>query len=282
MKVAICTMEKFDNRVKDSVGSSRIRGRWLLNYWEGAEEYQIGQKYDCIIFQKVYWENMVEQFPGIKILDICDPDWLEGKPVFRYIDMMDAVVTSSEALRDYILKLRPGKKVVCIPDRIYLPEFPNPKTVHEGIASQAVWYGYTNNVHYLTQTFDALLRKNIALTVVADSPYEPPLSYQALKVQNVPYSYPAVNQEIVKHDFVLLPDVSKSDERGKYKSTNKQLNAWALGMPVVKTESDLERFMSATERKKESDARLQEVKEKWDVKLSVTEYKQLLSELATF
>lgn len=282
MRVGICTMEKFDNRVKDSVGSSRIRGRWLLPYWQDAEEYVIGKEYDAIVFQKVYWENMANEFQGLRILDICDPDWLEGKQVFKFIDRMDAVVTSSEALKEYILKLRPEKFVECIPDRVYLPEFPHPKTKHEGVGKKAVWFGYTNNIHYLMQTFDALLRRDITLTIIADSPYEPPLSYRDLKIENVPYSYPGVNDEIVKHDFVLLPDPSKTDERGKFKSTNKILNAWALGMPVVKTEADLERYLSAEERQKESDLRMKEIKEKWDVKISAQQYKDLINELAAF
>ena len=39
--VALCTMEKFDNRMPNSVGSSRIRMRWMLPYWEQAEEFII-------------------------------------------------------------------------------------------------------------------------------------------------------------------------------------------------------------------------------------------------
>ena len=72
MKIGICTMEKFDNRVVNSVGSSRIRVRWLLKYWPEAEEYIIGKEYDVLIFQKVYWKPMMQSFEGIKILDICE------------------------------------------------------------------------------------------------------------------------------------------------------------------------------------------------------------------
>ena len=86
------TMEKMDNRTFNSVGSSRIRARWLLPYWKEAEEYVIGKKYDVIIFQKVFWSSFKENgnYKGIKILDLADPDWLENKPVFEYIDWVDA------------------------------------------------------------------------------------------------------------------------------------------------------------------------------------------------
>ena len=38
------SMEKIGNRAVNSVGSSRIRLRWLLNYWPEAEEYIIGKE----------------------------------------------------------------------------------------------------------------------------------------------------------------------------------------------------------------------------------------------
>ena len=40
-KIGVSTMERFDNRRSQSVGSSRIRARWLLHYWPEAEEYKI-------------------------------------------------------------------------------------------------------------------------------------------------------------------------------------------------------------------------------------------------
>src|SRR5438552_3820560 len=122
---ALLTMERMNNRVFNSIGSSRIRMRWLLPYWEEAEEFIIGKGYDVMIFQKVYWDTFKKNgnYQGVKILDLCDPDWLENKPVFEYIDWVDAVTTSTEALAEYIRKMRPNKKhVLCIPDRVYIPD----------------------------------------------------------------------------------------------------------------------------------------------------------------
>src|SRR3990167_883805 len=151
MKIAFCTMEKFDNRVRDSVGSSRIRGNWLIKYWPEAEEYVIGKEYDVIIFQKVYWKQMMTNFKGMKILDICDPDWLENKPVFEYIDLAQATVVSAPALAEYMKKLRPEANILCIPDRIDL-DLHKRKEKHEGPARKVVWYGYSTNVHYIEKT----------------------------------------------------------------------------------------------------------------------------------
>lgn len=277
--VAVATMESFDNRPPNTVGSSRIRARWLLPYWEEAEEYQIGQKYQTIIYQKVYWKEMLKQFDGIQIMDLCDPDWLEKKPVFEFIDLADAVVTSSPALRDYIQKLRPEKKVVCIPDRIYLPEHQPVKTKHEGLGKKAVWFGYSHNTHYLTKTLEQLILNGIELTVISNEPYQPPYAYKALKLKNVPYDYSTIHKELIKADWVLMPQPTE-DEKGQFKSDNKTLTAWALGMPVVTLPEQLTLFVNDPKaREEESKKRLQEIKDKHDVRISVEEYRKLITEL---
>ena len=104
MKVGFITMEKFENRQLNSVGSSRIRARWVYKYWKEAEEWKTGHKYDAVVFQKVYWRDYMKKFKGIKIFDICDPDWLDNRPVMEAIGLCDAVATSSPNLRDYIKK----------------------------------------------------------------------------------------------------------------------------------------------------------------------------------
>lgn len=277
--VAFATMENFDNRPINSVGSSRIRARWLINEWPEAEEFKVGKDYDTVIFQKVYWKQMMDKFTGVKILDLCDPDWLEGKPVLEFVDSADATTTSTQALADYIKKLRPNARVLCIPDRVYQPEHRPAKTVFEGDLKSLVWFGYSHNVHYLYRTFDEIIKRGISLTIIAEKPFTPPLGFNNLKIFNVPFAYPEVNKEMTKYDAVLFPDVSQQDERGKFKSNNKTLQAWACGMPVVKTPEDLDRFMDPKERQKESEIRLKEIDDIWDVKYSVQEYKDLIKEI---
>ncbi len=277
-KVGIITMEKADNRVKNSVGSSRIRARWLLPYWKEAEEYQIGKSYYILIYQKVYWEEMMENFKGIQIMDLCDPDWLEGRDVFKYIDMADVVVTSTQALAEYIKKLRPNKKVVCIPDRVDIGKHQS-KRHHSGVAKKAVWFGYSGNAKYLERTFDHLIERGLELTIISDKPYEASLAHQTLRLKNIKYEYPKVHEDIIENDMVIMPE--PSDERGKYKSNNKIITAWALGMPVAQTPEDLDRYEDEKERNKEALLRLEEIEKEWDVKISVEEYRQLIGDIIT-
>jgi len=278
--VGICTMEKFDNRLPNSVGSSRIRMRWLLPYWEEAEEYIIGKKYEAMIFQKVYWAEMMDAFQGVKILDLCDPDWLEGRPVFEFVDRVDAVTTSTEALADYIRKLRPQKKhILCIPDRVYMPEAEPVKQEYGDKLRTVVWFGYSHNAHYLFNTLDEIIARGLELVCVADQPIEPPMSYRnQIRITNVAYSYATANKEMIKYDAVLMPQPT-GDERGKYKSNNKTLQAWALGMPVIKVPDDIDKFMTMEARKEEGQQRRKEIEEKWDVKYSVSEYQELIKQI---
>lgn len=277
MKVGLITMEWADNRIKDSVGSSRIRGRWMLPYWPELEEYQIGKQYDVLIFQKAYWTQMIEMFEGIKIFDLCDPDWLEDKDVFKWTDLVDAVVTSTPALRDYMLKLRPKKKIICIPDRIHLPEHKPVKKDHQKTTGSCVHFGYSHNTPSLMRTLDYLLARNLTLVVVSDQSYTPPKQWERLKVINIKYSYPAIHKELIKHDFALLPP--PEGERGKFKSDNKVLTCWALKVPVARIPKDLQRYADPKERKKEAEMRYNEVREKRDVKQSVEEYKGFINEI---
>ena len=270
-------MEKFDNRPYDSIGSSRIRVRWLLPYWEEAEEYVIGKKYDVLMFQKVYWPAMMKAFEGVKILDLCDPDWLEGRSVLEFVDLADVTTTSTEALAEYIRKLRPNAFVQCVPDRVYLPEYEVVKTKHEGPLKKIGWFGYAHNAHYLYSTFDELIKRGIELVTISEQPIEPSLMYKGkIKLTNVPFNYDTLNRELGKCDAVLLPDPSAMDERGKYKSNNKTIQTWAIGMPVIKVPEDLDRFNDPKEREAEGIRARKEVEEKWDVKLSVDEYREII------
>lgn len=272
----ICTMEKFDNRLKNSVGSSRIRMRWMLPFWKEAEEYVIGKNYNVMIFQKVYWENMKREFKGIKILDICDPDWLEKKPVFKFVDLCDATVTSTPALAEYIRKIRPDAIVKCIPDRVLLSQAVPKKQTHLGKIKKLVWFGFHHNTHYLVDTFDELIRNNVELTVISQQPFEPTLAYKGkIKIHNVPYNQDSLNQELIKADAVIMPP-PRGDLKSKYKSNNKVLHAWSLGLPVIVTANDLDRLMNEEERQKEAVLRLKEIEEKGNIEISVKEYKELI------
>jgi hypothetical protein len=267
MRIGFISMQYYDNRKKGTVGSSRIRADWVVENSDGLfEKYKIGEKYDCLIFQKAYWEDMVKNFDGIKIFDICDPDWLDHRPVIEMIRNCDGVTTSTERLAEQIRQFDiGGKPVLCIPDRLDFEWSKPVKPLHEGRAISAVWFGYSNNSHVLDSAVDGLNRRGIKLTVISDKPYHGNDFF-------IPYDEETINEEIIKHDIVLLPKASSSDYRFQFKSNNKTIQSWALGMPVATNGEELDRFLSADERNKEVELRMKEVHDKWDIKLSVKEY----------
>jgi hypothetical protein len=273
MKVGILTFEKWHG--KEFIGSSRIRGSWLIDNWEDAELFRQGEKYDVVIFQKVYWLDYAKNFNGIKILDLCDPDWLDTQPMIELINNCDAVTVSSEGLLKS-LKNFTDKPVIYVPDRQDLKFHFPPKEKHEGKAEWAVWFGYSHNIKLLDKTLLTLKRLNLKLKVIHNC--QPPY---AKADKNIKYDFKDplfnFNKEITDCDIVLLPPDNRP--RGEYKSNNKTLTAWALGMPVATNVDELKKFIDPEERQKESEKRLKEVKEKWDVKYSIEELKNLINNI---
>lgn len=265
------TMEYHDNRRAGSVGSSRIRGQWIADNWDECEMFGVGKTYDTLIFQKAYWQEMVDNFKGLKVFDLCDPDWLDHRPVVSMINKCDGIVTSTPALAEQIKKFDIGDRpVTCIPDRVDLKWSKPVKLLHEGKAKSVVYFGYSGNARdVLDMAIDGLRRRGLRLTVISDSPYHSNDFF-------VKYEPDTVNEEIIRHDIVLLPQAPSSNYRFQFKSNNKTLQSWALGMPVATNGEDLDRFMDADERNKEVKLRFEEVKSKWDIKYSVEEWKKFI------
>lgn len=284
MKTAIITLENYENRPKDSVGSSRIRGTWLAENWPEAEMFRVGVKYDAIIFQKSYFLSYMKAFDGIKILDLCDPDWLSGMPVREAIEYCDAVTVSSEGLREFVAKMT-DKPVIFIPDRVDLKYYRETKK-HEGKAERVVWFGYSQNQTLIDGALATIKRLGLKLTVISDKAYFPTAGVQGIdsawinaNVTNIQYLQETINEEIMRGgDVVLNPKMESG--RFKFKSENKSFSAWALGMPVAVNSADLERFIDPAERQKEAAEKRKLVEDSYKVELSVEQYKKLINEIA--
>ncbi len=275
--IGILTFEQFHG--KKNIGSSRIRVKWPLKFWDDAEEYLMSEDYNIIIYQKAYWLEHMKQFKGIKILDMCDPDFLHwGYRVKECIDNCDAVTTSTIELAKYISKLT-DKPVWCIPDRLFLPEFEGLKKDHtgRGKAKVAVWYGYSENFPMVDDVIDSLIKCGIEeLIVIASGAYRLPAGLAGkIKISNLPWSPENYNRDILKGDLVINPTSKKG--RFKYKSNNKTINAWAMGMPVASTLEELMVFMDEDARIAEGERRYNQVREEYDVEKTVGEYRELIN-----
>jgi len=268
------------------IGSVNIRVKQLIKYWPQAEEYRFGSKPDVLIFQKVYWSPdyyLPETYKaGIKILDICDPDWLQNNYVKRTIDSMDAVVVPTLALKEFVEQLT-DKPVKIIKDRFDMELIPKECKKHTGDIKKAVWFGYAHNAGCLEGAVHALEKLKIKLIVVSQD--DPQAWHWANDTDNYRkkfYRYYKYNEEKIYEylqgaDVCILPAGNRSIDR--FKSDNKTTKARLAGLPVVKNIDELEAMMTDVARNKEAEYYYGKTKKAYDVLNSIKEYEELIDEI---
>lgn len=282
LKVGFLTFEQYHG--KANIGSSRIRADYLIKYWNQAGEdigtasrYVFGGKYDVMVFQKVYWPEYARMFKGIKILDLCDADWLDwGYKIKEMIEEMDYITCSSMEIAKFISGIT-DKPVAFIPDRIDFDGLLPPKK-HSGKSKNVAWYGYAENFSQLDPAIPAIRKRKLDLYVISSKGYVPPVTErEGYELHNLNWSPSTWQADLQKADIVVLPQIKNG--RFKYKSDNKITQAWALGLPVAFLDKDLDRFASENERQKEADEKYKLVKEQYDCKQSVVELKDIIKEI---
>lgn len=265
---------------KKDIASSRLRGTWLIKYWDNAETVIYGKKYDVIIYQKCYLVEHAKNFKGIKILDICDPDWVEGQPLKEMIDYCDAVTVPTQIFADVISQIT-DKPIVVIPDRQDL-KYLKERKVHRGIAKEVVWHGFAHNSYVLKQAISALIRLNLNISIISNEMIRMKDALDSgdgisISERFTKWNLETFNKEMIKSDICLMPPVYRINDR--FKSNNKITTAWALGMPVATNVEELEKFMDPKERQIEVEKNLKIVKEQYDIRTSVSQYKDLIAKL---
>lgn len=281
MKTGFVTFEDYHG--KKDIGSSRIRAKWIIKYWNkfgpdmgDAELFKFGGKYDVVIFQKAYWVQFAKEFKGVKILDLCDPDWRHWiYNVKEMIEEIDAITCSSMEICKFVVGLT-DKPVVYIPDRIDFEILPGRKS-HKGPTKKVAWFGYSDNFPMVDASIPALRKRGLELIVVSNKVYIPNGSMGDIPLSNLPWSESTYLKDIMKADIVINPQIKKG--KWLYKSNNKTTMAWSLGLPVAHTDKELDELMTEEDRIKESYDRLKEVEDNYNVEKSVIELKELINEI---
>jgi len=237
--------------VQRQVGSTFLRVDGLTGLCKDFKTWQHGARYDNLIFQKAYWIEMMELFKGPKILDLCDPDWIkDGVEIIKIAELVDAITCSSQELTILVKQLLKDKAVFHVPDRLNFNVFPQPRKAHKGRATKAIWFGYIHNAH---ETLDSMLqsikRYDIELTILSDKPYTKEDEIKPLIRRYIRYDQRSAYYLIREADIVLNPRSPMAFF--KYKSNNKNLISWKLGVPVASNDEDLGRLMAGEERNRE-------------------------------
>lgn len=273
----------FDRDRSQQSGSARIRAANLIKYAPNYEMFQTGIKYDVVIFQKYYWHDYAKLYKGLKILDICDPDWLQGSPnmeLVRLLEHMDGVVANTEATADYMRKLT-SKPIVVIPDRHDMALMRERK-IHKGRAKRVLWFGYSHNAHVLKLYIPKLMELGLHLTIISEK-FVSPSGHTHSEFKQFehwvkwPGSIEAVNKEMLKCDFALLPASRKPQDQ--YKSNNKTTHAWSIGLPVAHWGDDIDRLMEEQARKAEAELHYNLTHIDYDCKNSVNELDRFIEQL---
>lgn len=280
MKVGFLT---FDRDRQDKTGSARIRAGNLIKYELDFELFKTGRKYDAVVFQKYYWYDYARLYDGIKILDICDPDWLVGGKdleIVRMIEDMDGVVANTEATAKYIRKLT-DKPVIVVEDRHDIAEMKERK-IHKGRAKSVVWFGYSHNSQVLRPYIPKLVEEGLDLIIIADKHVTiSGHQYSYFKNHEHFVKWPAkmsdVNKEMLKADFALLPKSRRPFDQ--YKSNNKTTHCLAIGLPVAVWGDDIDRFLNEEERIKETEESYDIIRDKYDCRRSADEYRDFINHL---
>jgi hypothetical protein len=105
----------------------------------------------------------------------------------------------------------------------------------------------------------------------------PPSVADKINLINYPWTAGTANDDLLRADVVINPRLDSG--RWKYKSNNKTILAWALGLPVAHTKAELAELMTEEQRIAEVDKRRAEVLAEFDVKKSVEEYKALITDI---
>lgn len=258
-------------------GSTYIRMKQMEPF---VKPYKYGANPQALIFQKVYCKEdykFPEHFEGIKILDICDSDWLSAVSIVETCNAMDAIVCPTEPLAAFLRQIHPNVHIV--PDRFDTKIIPKPKE-HKGIAKSVVWFGYSHNAELIKPAMKTIDDLNLNLTVIAN---EDPFVHQwsTRKKEDfytfLRYDEGEIYTELKKADFAILPSGMRVVDR--FKSNNKTIKANLIGLPVATTKEDVEKYMDGNERRLWFDNYYDKIKQEYDISNSISQYKEIIKKV---
>jgi len=279
VSVRYLTYSMFHNK-DPVVGSTFIRVNQLLKYWPEAELYRYGENPDVLVFQKVYMSNDYKfpaHFENIKILDICDPDWLEGLDVAETARAMDAITCPTEPLAAFMRQLTDAP-VYVIPDRWDIGAMTKPRE-HHSKAKTVVWFGYSHNADILKPALRTINELGLKLIVIAND--DPILHRFDVRPKEeyykfVKYSQETIDAELRNADIAVLPGDFRP--QGRFKSNNKTTKAILNGLPVAADGEALRALIEPEARQAYMREHYDKIKEEYDVRRSVEQMQEIIAE----
>ncbi|MBU2249089.1 MAG: hypothetical protein KKD77_20245 [Gammaproteobacteria bacterium] len=268
--------------------STRFRGEWPAEAIGGATVAKFDQpisQNDVYIWIKLCDTNRLQTLPGMHIWDLCDPTWwFNPDDARRALPLFKAIVCSCEGLAEDLRQWSGLENVYCIPDRVKIGHY-NEKRQHREVEPvRFIWFGAYQNRMTLFGAFTNLERLAanhypIELTIVDDRP-DQVWQFQHFPCYHLPWNLEKEARTIAAHDIALLP--SYPGAWGKVKSNNKELSAWACGLPTTTGEDweEMVRLVSDAQlRQSLADENLETLLRDYSILQSAQEWVNLIARL---
>lgn len=296
-RVGFCTYQDAWTWERGEVASTRIRVYYVAKYMKNAiisnspEELKTC---DVVIFQTRYARPDLELAKELKnlgkivIVDLTDPHWSKyynlGKEVdenlIEMIELADLATLPTESLMFSFEDDYPKRVAVVIPDRMDMK-------IHSGIKKHEaknkytmLWHGSYGNICGVELAREALEKLGtefkIKLLCIYDHCKEHNIEpFKNLELECREWSNEIVINGIMESDVGINP---RFTDWRRYKSNNKTVKSWSLGVPCVEFNfyEEIKKLLSSAELRNEEGRRLKTVvKDKYDSRQSAVDLQSI-------
>lgn len=305
LKIGFCTYETIWKKWgrKSEVASTRIRVNFPYKYMKNAiisDDFDELSKCDAVIFQTRYEKEAIALAKELKeegkivLLDFTDPLWDENicmekvnniKKMCQYADMM---MLPTGGLSLMFTNFYNNLAIAIVPDRIDLDLYTTLVPHRDKQKYRIVWHGAYGNI----SSIDDLARedlerlgKDFDITLVCiynETNKYKVKPFENIKVEMIEWSNQGVIDQLLNSDLSINPKYVFPNPRF-YKSNNKTVTAWALGVPCIENnfyEEGKKFLLSADLRNIEGREKRKLVEDKFDAKLSAIELEDIVHKLA--
>jgi hypothetical protein len=274
--------------------STRIRVRWAVKHNSNfimAEDFNDLVQCNGVVFQTRFAPPDIVLAKKLKlanrfiIFDLTDPQWdlehyvdsIDGN-FAQMVNLADLITVPTQVLKDYFLKQFPNKEVDVIKDRLDLDIYDKLKLHRPREQYQILWTGsYCNlcSMELARKDLEKLGQEfKIKLLCIYDQIHNYRIKpFDNIKVETMEWTNDLVINELLRSDLSINP---KFDNHWKsYKSDNKTMMAWSLGIPCVERNfyKEIKKYLSDHDlRNKEANIQRAIIEKEYDSKLTMQEW----------
>jgi hypothetical protein len=282
--------------------STRIRVRWAVKHNSNfimAEDFKDLVQCNGTVFQTrfappdIALAKRLKQANRFIIFDLTDPQWdldhyvdsIDGN-FAQMVDLADLVTVPTQVLKDYFLKQFPSKEVSIIKDRIDLDVYDKIKLHRPRNTYQILWTGSYCNLCSMELARNDLERLGKEFSIKLLCIYDQINNYRIkpfdnIKVETMEWTHDLVINELLKSDLSINP---KFDNHWKsYKSDNKTMMAWSLGVPCVERNfyKEIKKYLNDHDlRNREANVKRAIIEKEYDSKLTMQEWEECAIKLS--